>query len=349
MTDEQQYTSESEYNKYNKINVYKIGSDDNKYEIFKSNKLGQGTYSTVYLGRKINNSDPQNFVAIKKIIKSQLSSKGLNMLSTEIEIINETMTHTNNNLIKCYDVIDDIDAIYIITEYCENGDLSTILTNKSFKYEFIVYYFGQIINGFKYLYENDIVHRDIKPNNVLVSDNKLTLKLCDFSFAKYSTGNLKKSMTMCGSPLYMAPEIYKRTGYSNSVDVWSLGLILYEMIYGMHPHKKYNDPKTLKESIINTDIQIVEKQNISDSCMNILKKMLQRNDYDRISLPELFNDKWIIYCIESYNTIKHSYMEDILAGNIYEINESMSEISSSSAYNSTTNEKELSDIFIMDD
>lgn len=276
------------------INTYTIGFGDSKYEIHKSNKLGEGTYSSVCLGRNIQNGE---YVAIKKIVKTNLSSHGLQMLISEIAISKEITKFSHPNIVTCYDVIDDIDVIYIVMEYCKNGDFSTFLKKKPMRYDYIKYYFNQIVDGLKYLHEHNIIHRDIKPKNILVSDDKKTIKICDFGFARYSDG-LKRILTVCGSPLYMAPEIYKKTGYSDIVDVWSLGLILYEMLFGCHPLEKCNDPKKLAYSIQNTDIIIplLHSDEISTECVDLLQKMLKRNSTERIMIHNIFEHKWIEEC-----------------------------------------------------
>jgi serine/threonine protein kinase len=138
------------------------------------------------------------------------------------------------------------------------------------------------------------MHRDIKPTNILVSNNKKTLKLCDFGFARRCDG-MKRSLTMCGSPLYMAPEIYKKSGYSGSVDIWSLGIILFEMLFGYHPLSEYNDVTVLSKSLIseNDSILIPSQPRVSDDCVNLLSKMLEKNTDNRITISELLTHKWL--------------------------------------------------------
>ena len=279
------------------INTYKIGSDKSLYEVYKSKKLGSGTYSVVFLGKCIgenakNIERPDKLVAIKKVSISKLSTSGAKMLVTEVGIMKEIINKSHPNVIKCYDIIDDIDVIYIITEYCDGGDLSSLLIKKPIKYDFIKYYFQQIISAIMYLHKNKIIHRDIKPKNILVTEKGKVLKLADFGFAKH-LDSFKRTLTVCGSPLYMAPEIYQKIGYTESVDVWALGMILYEMIFGNHPLTDYDDPKLLANSIITNDIHIPENKYVSKNCIDLLKKMLKRSESERIPIDELFCHKWI--------------------------------------------------------
>ena len=282
--------------------IYKINKNNRIYEINKNIKLGEGSYSTVYFGNMIELIVEEIVVkpiAIKKIIKSNLTQRGNSMLNSEIKIMKDMMIYCHCNIVKCYDIIDDIDVIYIIMEYCENGDLATLLSKGLLKYDYVKYYFGQIICAIKYLNENNIIHRDLKPKNMLISDNYKKIKICDFGFAKHFDG-LKRVMTVCGSPLYMAPEIYQKIGYTSSVDVWALGLILYEMLFGDHPLIKYNDPLKIANQITNNDILIpIENEQIKiiePECIDILKKMLKK-DTDRMTITELLREKWIIECM----------------------------------------------------
>lgn len=279
-------------NYINHLDIYRIGTGDFVYEIFKSNILGTGTYSNVYLGRyisiekikKIERED--NLVAIKKINITKT-------VSLEIEIMKNLINHSHPNIIKCYDIIDDIYNTYIIMEYGDNGDFSSLLINNPMSQMYIKYYFKQIIEAIKFLHEKKIVHRDIKPKNILVLNKKRTLKICDFGFATYLDG-IKMMLTMCGSPLYMAPEIYQKIGYTDSVDVWSLGIMLYEMIFGEHPLSKYNDIKILLNSIVLDDIIIPYIDEVDNKCIDLLQKMIKRNEYDRIKIEDVFKHQWII-------------------------------------------------------
>ena len=314
----------------NNIEIYKIGTGDSIYEIYKSKKLGTGTYSSVLLGKCISEKKAKEIkridklVAIKKINIANLSINGAKMLTTEIEIMKEIINYSHPNIIKCYDVIDDIDVIYIVMEYCDGGDFSSLLIKKPIKYEYIKYFFQQIIKAMVFLHDNKIIHRDIKPKNILILNKEKILKLADFGFAKH-LDTFKRTLTVCGSPLYMAPEIYQKVGYTESVDVWSLGIILYEMVYGKHPLNDCIDPKTLANFVMNDDIYIPENKYVDKSCLNLLKKMLKRKEADRITIEKLFRHPWIQEKCDISNIV----------GSIYrEVDNDLSDMSSSDSENS---------------
>lgn len=290
------------------MDTYKINGNNFTYAICK-NKITEGGYSTVHIGKCDKMHTP---LAIKKINKMKLLANGIKMLSTEIEIVKEMMKHTHPNVVSYYDIIDEINTLYIVMEYCDGGDLSSLFIKIPLKYEYVKYYFSQIVNALKFLTEHNIIHRDIKPKNILLTDDKKIIKLCDFGFAKHHDG-MTRITTMCGSPLYMAPEIYKHMSYTRTVDIWALGLILYEMLYGYHPLSKYNDPLKLANSVTTDDIFIPLEMNINNNCIDLLKQMLTRNSSKRIDFENLFQHPWILECnssiIENFN-INNLYVDD---------------------------------------
>lgn len=282
--------------------IYRIGA----YDIFLNNIIGIGSYSVVYIGKhndpKLNNKD----IAIKKILIRDVSSKVRKAISDEINIMNHIKNNPHPNIVKCYDIIDDIDTIYIIMEYCDSGDMSRII-GKPMKEENVKYYFKQLIDGIKYLNKHKIIHRDIKPKNILLTDNKKTLKICDFGLAK-TVSNMTRSYTVCGSPLYMAPEMFGDKSYSETVDIWSIGILLYEMLYGLNPFYKVKDKQELEKFMISDDeeIQVPPKYcrntEISEVCINLMKLLLQKNASIRISFDELYLHEWFNNNDNSDNT-----------------------------------------------
>lgn len=281
----------------NKNNEYYTVSD---YEVYKNKKLGNGAYSVVYLGKckniekvKLNNLKNDK-VAIKKINMLNQSNKVLKMIREEIQIMKNIMQNPHDNIIKCIDIIDDIDCIYFILEYCEGGELYSLL-GKPIKEETALNYFKQIFSGLYYLNENKIIHRDIKPKNILIihnSDNNNILKIADFGLAKIKN-NMSRINTVCGSPLYMAPEVLSEKTYDSSVDIWALGLLLYEMIYGVSPFYYCKNLTDLKKSVLYEKIYYDHHILISNECFDILNKMLESDSSKRITLKEIKEHCWL--------------------------------------------------------
>lgn len=306
---------------HNRFDIYRIAGS--QYEVFRSNIIGVGRYSTVYLGRCINPEKcmlierKDKLVAIKRIDITKLSLNTGKFLITETDINRELINKSHPNIVKCYDVIEDIDVIHIVMEYCD-GDMNKLLTGKPFKEKYIVHYFKQFVNAIHFLHQNNIIHRDIKPQNILLNKNQI--KLCDFGMSKFidtnnvnSDGKLKRTNTVCGSPLYMAPEIFEHNGYDDSIDIWSIGIILFEMIYGDHPLSKCKDYDELSDLVTKSDIVIPPTTNVSPECIELLKLVLKKYNYERIRIDDLVNNHWL----KNYRLEKNDSKNVIFNESIY--------------------------------
>lgn len=271
-----------------------------QYNIFKTKLLGKGSFSKVYMGEYMGDNPKYikkgTQVAIKIMKLGNLSSKHKKALEDEAYIMKIIMDNPHPNIVECYDVIRDNDnKLYIIMEYCDSGDLRDIL-KKPIKEKYTQFYFYQLASGLKYLYGFNIVHRDIKPRNILLTNSRRILKIADFGFAKQSE---VPSMydTICGSPLYMAPEILSNISYNKQTDLWSIGMMLYEMLFGFHPFDKCKTVPELKYSLENDMIEIPPINNpnkdISNECLNFLESLLQKNVRNRMTWDDFFTHRWI--------------------------------------------------------
>ncbi len=284
--------------KINKVNqIDKVG--DYEFVCDKKNLLGSGTFSKVYRGSYVGptNDDIENgtLVAIKVIDVQILSPKSLRILEDESDIMRTLKNNPHPNIVRCYDVYHKYSSIYIIMEYCDSGDLKTIL-NKPIKEEYARFYFLQFANGLKHLYSNNIIHRDIKPRNILLTNSRKTLKIADFGFARY-TNDESLYDTVCGSPLYMAPEIMGHKNYNKQTDLWSIGMILYEMLFGFHPYHSCKSISDLKNVINTKQIEIpplnTPNKNVSKECLDLLRELLQKDVNDRISWENFLSYPWL--------------------------------------------------------
>lgn len=183
-------------------------------------------------------------------------------------------------------------------EYCESGDLRSIL-KKPIKEKYAQFYFCQLANGLKYLDKHSIIHRDMKPKNILLTANRKVLKICDFGFAKKDTTQYKPTLhdTICGSPLYMAPEIMNHKLYNNQTDLWSIGMILYEMLYGFHPFAQCKSLTELKDKLYTNEIIIppigTKNKDVSKECIDLLTNLLQKRATTRITWKNFFDNPWV--------------------------------------------------------
>lgn len=275
---------------YNLSNVRKLSSDDTKGEI-----IGKGAISTVFLAKDID--EGLKYFAIKEISKEQLLLKNvkLEIIYKEIEI-HSSLNHPN--IIKLHSYEENEENFQLLMDYQERGSLhSYIQTNKGRISELQAYHFFiQILSAVSFLHKNDIIHRDIKPENILLDQN-LNVKLCDFGWAvKFGVGFRE---TFCGTFEYMAPEIVNEVPYDFQIDVWSLGVLLYEILHGYSPFKaesNHHDPNVRVEQIFKniSEEEIVFGLEISEQCKDLINKLLTKNSRYRIKLSEIYNHKWII-------------------------------------------------------
>ena len=246
-------------------------------------RIGKGSFSTIY---KCRHNITNKIYALKEITIDKNKNKKKLSIKREFEIMRKL---NHNNIVKIHDVIIDtqLNNIYFIMDYYENGDLSYFLNKQPLKEKFTRKYMKQLSNGLKYLLDNNILHRDLKPQNILLSKN-YDIKITDFGFATYYTKDTIIN-TLCGSPMYMAPEIITRNGYDYKSDLWSVGIILYEMLHGYTPFNVQNFIELIKE-IKKKDIQI--KVDISEDCRELIYSLCKTNPIERISWNDFFNHRW---------------------------------------------------------
>lgn len=254
---------------------------DNYYHDYEL--LGKGTYSNVYKGYNKITKEP---VAIKEIDINK-NNKYINRFYKEIEILEKA---DNINIINIITSIENKDYIFIIMEYCEKGDLRKFLKKRPLKEQHVKKLMIQLVSGMQYMYNNNIYHRDLKPQNILI-DKYYNLKITDFGLAKDEEEN-PLFETICGSPMYMAPEIMKYKKYDKKADLWSLGVIFYELLTGKTPFTANNHAELL-ENIENKKIYFPSHIKISHNARDLLIGLLNKDSRKRITWRELFNHEWL--------------------------------------------------------
>jgi serine/threonine-protein kinase ULK/ATG1 len=197
----------------------------------KRKAIGKGSFSKIYIGTSISTGDE---IAVKIIKKRNVKNE--NNILREIKIMSMIK---HENILCLLDVLVSNNKYYLIMEYCNMGDLKEYMRNRELNEPELLYYMEQIRNGIWELHKNNIIHRDLKPQNILVTHND-QLKISDFGFAKSYDPDVDLQQTMCGSPLYMAPEILEQKKYTDTADLWSIGVIMYELYYNEVPVKGKN-------------------------------------------------------------------------------------------------------------
>lgn len=201
-------------------------------------QIGHGTYGNVYKAKR---ETDNNTYAVKAVNVSHFSKKEIQSTLNEVRIM---ASFTKSPfIVRFYEALYDNKRLCIITEYACLGDLSHLIArrkkkNKPFNEETIWIYFLQILIGLSNLHSKGVIHRDLKSANILMVAPDLA-KIGDLGISTVlQTKELAK--TQIGTPLYLAPEIWKKRSYNQKCDMWSLGILLYEMMYFCHPFRGYN-------------------------------------------------------------------------------------------------------------
>jgi len=258
-------------------------------------RIGRGSYSQVFKGYHKDTLEP---VAIKKIDLFAIS-KLAEQLKAEIEIMKQV---DHPNILKLYDTITDEndEYLYLILEYCKHGDLAYYIKKRPLNEEYARKYMQQMSSALQHLYARNIMHRDIKPHNVLLAD-KDTVKLSDFGFARIVEEN-QMIETLCGSPLYMAPEICNNMQYTIKADLWSIGVLLYEMVTGNPPYCARNHLELIKK-LMREEFRFPSYLAISPECKELITRLLTKDPEDRINWDDFFHHVWLRPTIDEDNDL----------------------------------------------
>ena len=292
-----------QYNQiYNLNNFIQITTKNNKPYI-----IGSGSYGQVHLCQNIIDN---KYYAIKHMDKMRLKKalKTLSGIYTEIDL-QSRISHPN--IVQLLYVYESKNTFDLVMEYAPHGSLfEYIRKNKHLSEELSFSIFIQVVNAIYFLHRNNLIHRDIKPENLLLFKNNV-VKLCDFGWCVSLNGGQRG--TFCGTTEYMAPEMVNQKEYSKEIDIWSLGVLLYEMIYGHSPFipkKAYFNEKEVVENIKIHNLKFDKK--ISIECKELICHLLDENRSKRYKIEDIFNSDFVkkyeryYYDIEENEKIVHA-------------------------------------------
>ncbi len=203
------------------------------------------------------------------------------------------MSHPN--IIAFYGVITNDDAIYILLEYAKGGELFDDIVSKGRLEEAeAALMFTEMASSIGYIHSKMIVHRDIKPENFLL-DKGRHIKLSDFGFCNTREEG-RFVFTPCGSPTYAAPEIYRNAPYTELVDIWSLGIVLYVMVTGCSPWGAQDSNQLdagLRDKLAKGQY-VPLPSSVSEDCANLVRMLVQPDPAKRISLKDALAHPWVV-------------------------------------------------------
>ena len=268
--------------------------------------IGKGAFGVVW---KVREKKTKKIFAIKLINKEDIIK--YNMLDQIKKEINIMYKLNHPNIIQLYTHFEDDNDICLIMEYANQGHLfSLIKENKKLSPSIAKKYMKQIISAVKYLHSlvPPIIHRDIKPENILIDENGIC-KLADFGWADFDCGD-KNRKTCCGTLEYLSPEIINHSCHDKRVDIWALGVLLFEMLSGKNPFKSFGDDLNKIYNSIQT-LNINWNGKIHPLAKDLIKKILCINPNDRLSLDEILNHPWFANSTPSINTcLNFNYKEN---------------------------------------
>ena len=290
-----------------------------------------GGGSKVY---KVKNLDNNQIYALKKIKYENESEEERKRNLNEIKILKE-LHHPN--LIQFYDSFKEKGKLYIIQEYADGGDLSDKIkiykeSNKLLPENLIWEIFIQLCIVLKYVHSKNILHRDIKCQNVFLMENGI-VKLGDFGISKILNNINEFANTTLGTPYFLSPEICMGKEYNYKSDLWMLGCVLYEMACKDKPFKGVNLPN-LMINIINQPISDIPNV-YSDFMKNLVKKLLDKDMNNRPDIDDILSDNFIKEKIQTLGINVYNYNSNNYVNNQTKIN--INKISPKHKHNNSNN------------
>ena len=267
------------------------GNPSKKYKAKKM--LGSGSFGSVYEAKNILFG---NSVAMKVIKKDKDNELDEQEIRNEIDILKK-LSHPN--IVKIYEFYISENHYYIITEYCKDGELFSYIKNRYSERQLAVLFY-QVFSGLWYLHENKILHRDIKLENIMISDKEkdnsteeelFWVKIIDFGTAKLFEKN-KKERDVVGSSYYIAPEVLNQD-YNEKCDTWSVGVILYMTLVGRAPFDGKDDEEIIKK-ISSVDYNKNEPRLLKHSpeVRDLVSKLLEKDTEKRYSAKQALMHPW---------------------------------------------------------
>ncbi|XP_045479260.1 serine/threonine-protein kinase SIK2-like isoform X2 [Harmonia axyridis] len=246
--------------------------------------IGKGNFAVVKLARhRITKTE----VAIKIIDKSKLDAGNLQKVYREVDIM-KRLDHSH--IVKLYQVMETKNMIYLVSEYASEGEIFDYIARYGrMSEEQARQKFWQILSAVEYCHNRNIVHRDLKAENLLLDSNN-NIKIADFGFSNYysTTGQLS---TWCGSPPYAAPEVFEGKKYIGpEIDIWSLGVVLYVLVCGALPFDG-SSLQALRDRVLSGRFRI--PYFMSSDCESLIRKMLVLEPTKRYSVAQIKKHRWM--------------------------------------------------------
>ncbi|KAL6952151.1 calcium,calmodulin-dependent protein kinase [Sarracenia purpurea var. burkii] len=255
--------------------------------------IGRGRFGVVYCCSSAVSGDS---FACKSIDKRLLADAiDRECIDKEPKILQLLSGHPN--ILQIYRVFEDENFLHVVTDLCDSADLYDRLTTsvRTFSEADAASVFQQLISAIAHCHRVGVAHRDIKPDNILF-DSRNKLRLADFGSAELFGCSERQTMRgVVGTPYYVAPEILSGREYSEKVDVWSAGVILYIMLAGVPPFYGESAAETF-EAVMRGNLRFPTKifRSVSPEAKDLLRKMICKDVFRRLSAEQVLRHPWII-------------------------------------------------------
>jgi len=256
--------------------------------------LGEGAYSEVFLATSVETGDKVAIKRIHKLSKDDLWTRRKGAQKEEIKLL---MLLNHPKIIKLKEFFETRDKLYIVQEYCAGGNLSDMIRRErkdsGLGETRVKNIFIQLLQAVKYLHSLNIVHRDIKSENILLKERYTDdVRLLDFGLSRLMP-RAELMMTSVGTLDYKAPEICQRTPYGSACDLWSLGVVLYEMLSGELPCLFTSDESVVEYANIGVTFTGSKWNHVSDAAKDLIRHLLVREPEKRYTCEAALACKWL--------------------------------------------------------
>ncbi|UJR23686.1 hypothetical protein I4U23_026669 [Adineta vaga] len=261
------------------INLDSIKNYD-KFEL-----IGTGGFAKVYRGIRLCDKFD---VAIKIMDKQQLKLK-----NAQSRVNEEVQIHyrlRNTTIVQLLEVFEDDTNIYLVLELCATDMQKYLNIRQQFTEDETRHYIKQIVAGIEYLHSHQILHRDLKLHNLLLTKEN-NVKIADFGLAKQLITHEQSNFTMVGTPNFLAPEIATRKAHSFEADIWSLGALMYQCLVGKPPFDDQDVLSTLKRV---ANVRYVLPEGLSYEAKDLINRILQKDAKRRLTLMQIRNHPFLL-------------------------------------------------------
>jgi len=232
---------------------------------------------------KVESKRDKSIYALKMIKKSRkMSEYRIQRLKEEVEIMRKI---NHKNVIKVHQIWEDENAIYIVSDWANEGNLFDLLDiEERLCEEETARILYQTVQALQYLHSQSppIVHRDLKPENILLTEGK-QVRLADFGWATHVTSSRS---SLAGTPMYVAPEMVSSTPYDYRVDIWSIGVVLFELLTGDLPFFD-EDEDQMYDQISRKEVTFPSHRHLSSEAKDLISRTLQKSPDNRPTLEEI--------------------------------------------------------------